>query len=70
MLIKIHDLPTRYPMEGVSFHAIPEARGDSWLDRIWWDGEVLEIVTTSGDVWRLDFETHSWSLTESVGVVS
>jgi len=62
--LKIHDLPVKYPMHpGISFHATNDA-----VVRIWWDGEVLEIVTSVGEVWRLDFDECSWSHTETIGV--
>jgi len=64
MLFNIHDLPVKYPMQpGVSFHATDDA-----VDRIWWDGEVLEIVTVIGEVWRFNFDEHQWSHTETIWV--
>lgn len=64
MLIKIHDLPTKYPMEGISFHV--KFDKDDSVDRLWWDGELLEVVTESGEVWRLDFDNHQWKHTETL----
>jgi len=66
MIIKIHDLPIKHPMDGVSFHAIPDATL-GWLSRIWWDGEALELVTTDGAVWTLDWATGAWEKTGDVG---
>ena len=65
MLIKIHDLPIKYPMEGVSFHV--KFDKDDPVDRVWWDGEILDVVTKSGEVWQMDFEKHSWVHTETLG---
>jgi len=62
-LLKIHDLPVKYPMEGVSFHVVKDH-----IDRIWWDGEVLQVITVKGEVWQLDFEEHQWKLVEQIGV--
>lgn len=63
MLIKIHDLPVKYPMQGISFHVTKDA-----VDRVWWDGKILELVTVKGEVWHLDFDEHSWVLMETIWV--
>lgn len=55
MLLKIHDLPVKNPMEGMSFHVT-----DDPIDRIWWDGVTLDIVTVVGDVWSFDFKADRW----------
>lgn len=63
VIFKIHDLPVRWPMEGMSFHA-----SESPLDRILWDGEHLEIVLKNGEVWSFDFAHHRWDHTETLTV--
>ena len=65
MRIAIHDLPiTGDPLHpGVDFHATKDA-----IDRVWWDGEILEVVTVKGEVWRLDFDEERWSHTETIGI--
>lgn len=60
VVLKIHDLPIKYPMDGMSFHA-----SDSPVDRVFWDGEVLEVVTKDGECWVADFDAMSWSRTGS-----
>ena len=62
VMLKIHDLPIKNPMEGVSFHATEDL-----IDRVWWDGEVLEVVTTTGEVWRLDFTEGQWEMVQQMG---
>lgn len=70
LTIKIHDLPIEHPLVGgVSFHASKYP-----VERIWWEahvdgsdqGPILEVITTNGEVWRLDFEAHQWIHTEDI----
>lgn len=63
LLIKIHDLPIKHPMEGISFHVVPDP-----VERLWWDGTHLEVVTSKGEVWELDFAEHRWKLTGTMHV--
>jgi len=56
--IKIHDLPIKYPTEGVSFHASEYPVRD-----VWWDGKSLEVVDHSGTEWEFDFVQFSWGKT-------
>lgn len=61
ILLKLHDAPIKYPMDGISFHAT-----SSPVDRVWWDGANLEIVTEDGNVWTMDWPNHRWQNTENV----
>jgi len=68
MEFRIHDFPhgehgSHWPMEEVSFHV-----NDVPIDRLWWDGDVFEIVLVNGEVWRFDFKGWSWNLTETVAM--
>ena len=62
MIFKIHDLPIKYPMEGMSFHV-----SRTPLERLWWDGESLSLVLVTGEVWTHDFEADQWEHTETIG---
>lgn len=65
MLIRIHDLPISAPMfPGISFHA-----SEACVDRLWWKDGILEIVTSKGEVWRLDFEDQRWIHIETIPVL-
>lgn len=56
ILLKIHDAPVEYPLDtGISFHASLDP-----VKKLWWDGEVLEVMTVKGEIWRLDFAQQSW----------
>lgn len=69
MLIRIHDLPvTKYrkgSMTPVSFHATEDP-----IERIWWDARDgrmdLEVVTSRGEVWALDFKRDRWCHIETI----
>jgi len=59
ILLKIHDLPIKHPMGGASFHV-----NKDHIDRIWWDGKILQVITVKGEVWQMDFEDDQWKLVE------
>ena len=66
MLIKIHDLPTKYPMDGLSFHVKSTHYTLDPVHSLSWNDGVLELVLESGEVWRLNFEDGQWEHTETL----
>ncbi len=65
LTLHLHDLPGKHEMEPYSFHA-----SEYPVMKLWWDGEVLEVMDTSGQVWRLTWDEPDgqWVKTEKVGV--